>query len=66
MFDKIAVAYKGFVIKQVEPNNFWQIVVVPNRDRFGYISPGPYSTVNIAKHRIDVILQQDFQNENEY
>lgn len=60
MFDKLAVAYKGFVIKQVEPNNFWEIVVVPNRDRYGFISPGPYPSIGVAKHRIDIILNQDF------
>jgi hypothetical protein len=65
MFELISKSYKGFVIQQVPENHYWQIVIMPNRNRYGFISPGPYASFNIAKHVIDVILNQDFQDENQ-
>jgi len=51
-------AYKGFVVAQ-QPNGRWQIVVFPNRGKYGNIN-NDFSTFNQATHQIDILMGQDF------
>lgn len=50
--------YRGYTIQQCSTG--WNIVNAPTWTRSGPLSPGPYSTVGIAEHVIDQIMDSSY------
>ena len=56
MSANISVVYKSFLIIQ-DDNSRWIVPMLPNRTPHGTpISQGPFSTIGIAQHAIDIAL----------
>lgn len=52
-----SVYYRGFLIEQTEKG--WQIALLPIRSDRNVISRPPYSTVQIAKHIVDRLIEDN-------
>jgi hypothetical protein len=52
----MSFVHKGFLIQQTSKG--WVVPQLPNRTKAGVVSPGPYSTKDIAERVIDRVLKE--------